>query len=78
MTSSPDAGSDPAPPPRDLMAPGTEPTDEELAAVMRAAREDAVRLEAVSDAWVADRLAEATAFARAHRRRRGPGPNAGR
>ena len=64
-------------PGRDLMAPDTEPTDEELAAVMRAAREDAVRLEAVSDAWTAARLAEATAFARAHRRRPEAPPESG-
>ena len=48
-----------APPPRDPMAPDTEPTDEELRAVMIAARDAAVRREALSDAWVAARLAEA-------------------
>ena len=47
--------------PRDLMAPDTEPTDEELHAVMVAARDEAVRLRAVSDAWIADRLAEGAA-----------------
>jgi hypothetical protein len=49
--------------PRDLMAPDTEPTDEELALVMREAREAAVRRRAVADAWIAARLEEATRFA---------------
>ncbi|NNJ28004.1 hypothetical protein [Alienimonas chondri] len=43
------------------MAPDTEPTDEELHAVMVAARDAAVRREAISDAWTAARLAEAAA-----------------
>ena len=44
---------------RDLMAPDTEPTDEELALVMREACELARKREAISDAWVAARLEEA-------------------
>jgi hypothetical protein len=38
--------------PRDLMAPDSEPTDEELALVMREARELAVARRATADAWV--------------------------
>lgn len=53
--------------PRDLMAPDTDPTDEELAAVMEAARDLAVQRSALSDAWIAARLDEATRFAREHR-----------
>lgn len=45
---------------RDLMAPDTEPTDEELAAVMREARDLAVQRRAISDAWIAARLEEIT------------------
>ncbi len=45
---------------RDLMAPDTEPTDEELATVMDAARDLALQRRALSDAWVAARLEEAT------------------
>ncbi len=48
--------------PRDLMAPDTEPTDEELALVMREARELVVRRRATSDAWVTARLKEASIF----------------
>jgi len=54
------------PKPRDLMAPDTEPTDEELALVMREARELAVQRRATSDAWVAARLKEASIFGRAN------------
>ena len=50
---------------RDLMAPDTEPTDEELALVMREARDLAIQRRATADAWVAARLREASAFARA-------------
>lgn len=50
---------------RDLMAPDAEPTDEELALVMREARDLAVQRRAVADAWIAARLKEASAFARA-------------
>lgn len=50
--------------PRDLMAPDTEPTDEELATVMEAARQLALQRRALSDAWIAARLEEATLFAR--------------
>jgi hypothetical protein len=44
------------------MAPDTEPTDEELALVMREARELAVQRRATADAWVAARLKEAAIF----------------
>jgi hypothetical protein len=44
------------------MAPDTEPTDEELALVMREARELAIQRRATSDAWVAARLKEASVF----------------
>ena len=50
--------------PRDLMAPDTEPTDEELALVMREARELAMQRRAKADAWIAARLEEASRFAR--------------
>lgn len=53
---------------RDLMAPDTEPTDQELDAVMDAARELAIQRRALSDAWVAARLEEAARFALEHRR----------
>ncbi len=52
---------------RDLMAPDTEPTDEELAAVMAAARDLAVQRRALSDAWIAARLEQAARTAREHR-----------
>jgi len=42
----------------------TEPTDEELALVMREARELAVQRRATSDAWVAAGLQEASIFGR--------------
>ena len=58
------------PPPRDLMAPDTEPTDAELELVMREACAEAVRLESVSDGWIAARLREAAAAAAADRARR--------
>jgi hypothetical protein len=45
--------------PRDLMAPDTEPTDEELALVMREARDLAVQRRAIADAWVAARRSAA-------------------
>lgn len=45
------------------MAPDTEPTDEELEEVMVAALELARKRRALSDAWVAARLAEATELA---------------
>jgi hypothetical protein len=48
---------------RDLMAPDTEPTDEELALVMREAREAALARRARADAWIAARLKEAAEFA---------------
>lgn len=51
---------------RDLMAPDTEPTDEELATVMNAARDLAIQRRALSDAWIAARLEEATQLVREH------------
>lgn len=59
---------------RDLMAPDTEPTDEELAAVMVAARDLAVQRRVLSDAWVEARLEEAARAAREYRTARKPGP----
>lgn len=56
--------------PRDLMAPDTEPTDEELALVMREARELAAERRLKSDAWVAARIEEANRFARENARPR--------
>jgi hypothetical protein len=56
---------------RDLMAPDTEPTDEELALVMREARDLAVARRALADAWIAARLREASEFARINSRSRG-------
>ena len=44
---------------RDLMAPDTEPTDEELALVMREARDLALLRKAESDEWMRQQLAEA-------------------
>ena len=52
---------------RDLMAPDTEPTDEELAIVMCAARDLAIQRRALSDAWIAARLAEVAKSARENR-----------
>ena len=49
---------------RDLMAPDTEPTDEELALVMREARDVAIANRAKADAWIAAKLKEASEFAR--------------
>lgn len=59
---------------RDLMAPDTEPTDEELALVMREARDLAVERRAKADAWIAARLQEAAQYARENTRgpRRAP------
>ena len=53
------------------MAPDTEPTDEELALVMREARELAVQRRAKADAWVATRLSEAARFGQENTRGRG-------
>lgn len=83
MTSSPDTPSfnvpKTVPPmPRDLMAPDTEPTDEELHAVMVAARDAAMERKKCADAWTAARLVEATAVIAADReRRRGQGRGSG-
>lgn len=57
---------------RDLMAPDTEPTDEELELVMREARDLAVVQKAISDAWIAARLKEASEFARVNAQPRSP------
>ena len=56
---------------RDLMAPDTEPTDEELALVMREARDLALQRKAESDEWMRQQLAEAVraALARTHKGR---------
>jgi hypothetical protein len=51
---------------RDVMAPDTEPTDEELEAVMREARDNAIRRRARVEVWIAARLEEAARFAREH------------
>ncbi|MEO6602004.1 MAG: hypothetical protein ABIQ16_19145 [Polyangiaceae bacterium] len=48
---------------RDIMSPDTEPTDEELALVMRAARDAAVQRRVKADAWIAARLTEASRLA---------------
>ena len=53
---------------RDLMAPDTEPTDEELALVMREARVAATKRRALADAWIAAQLEEAAKFARENTR----------
>jgi hypothetical protein len=50
------------------MAPDTEPTDEELALVMREARELAVQRRAKADAWIAARLEEAARVGRENTR----------
>jgi hypothetical protein len=55
---------------RDLMAPDTDPTDEELDLVMREALEIAMKRRAISDAWIAARLEEAGQYAREQRRLR--------
>ncbi|MEM9703300.1 MAG: hypothetical protein AAF907_12730, partial [Planctomycetota bacterium] len=55
---------------RDLMAPNTEPTDEELHAVMVAARNAAMRRREKARAWTTARLAEAESAIVADRRRR--------
>lgn len=52
------------------MAPDTEPTDEELAAVMLAARDLAIQRRALSDAWISARLEEAAETAREYREAR--------
>jgi len=52
---------------RDLMAPDTDPTDEELALVMNEARDLAIKRRQISDAWIAERLAEASRIVRADR-----------
>ena len=59
---------------RDLMAPDTEPTDEELALVMRAARDEAMRRKKASDESLQHRIEEAVRAAHA-RPRPGGNPN---
>lgn len=44
---------------RDLMAPGTEPTDEELQIVMREAHDLVRERKAQSDLWMREQLAQA-------------------
>jgi hypothetical protein len=51
---------------RDLMAPDTEPTDQELEIVMREARDRAVERHTRAAAWIDERLEEAARFAREH------------
>ena len=51
------------------MAPDTEPTDEELAIVMREARELAVERRKIVDEWLAARIREATLFGKQHSKR---------
>jgi hypothetical protein len=55
-------------PQRDLMAPDTEPTDEELAIVMRAARDEAVRRKRESQESLKRQIAEAVLAARSRPR----------
>ena len=50
---------------RDLMAPDTEPTDEELQTVMREALELALERKRISDDWMKRRLAEEVARVKA-------------
>jgi hypothetical protein len=50
------------------MAPDTEPTDEELALVMREARDEALRRKKESDAWLAREIERAVAAARSRPR----------
>jgi hypothetical protein len=47
------------------MAPDTEPTDEELAVVMRAARDAALERKKQAQAWLSEQLAKALADSRA-------------
>jgi hypothetical protein len=58
------------------MAPDTEPTDEELETVMRAALELALQRRARGKAWIAARLEEAAQYAREHGRPRKGEPGA--
>ena len=51
---------------RDLMVPDTNPTDEELHLVMRAALEVAMQRKKVSDAWMQQRLSEEVEKAQKH------------
>ncbi len=60
-------------PTRDLMAPDTDPTEEELAAAAETARNLIAERRAVSDAWVAARLDEALRTLEAERRARTAG-----
>ncbi len=56
--------------PRDLMAPDTDPTDEELAAAMATASDLIRQRKALSDASIAARLEEAARAPQEHRRAR--------
>lgn len=51
-------------PKRDLMAPDTEPTDEELHLVMREALELAMEMKKLSDDWMKRQLRETVTFVR--------------
>lgn len=59
---------------RDLMAPDTEPTDEELALVMRAARDEAVRRKTESDAALQGQIEAAVRAAHSRPRPSGEPP----
>lgn len=50
--------------PRDLMAPDTDPTDEELAAAMTTALDIVLQRQALSDAWIAAHIEEAARAAK--------------
>jgi len=52
------------------MAPDTEPTDEELALVMREARDVAIQRRAKADDWIAAKLREAAIYGQTHSRPR--------
>lgn len=54
------------------MAPDTDPTDEELELVMNAALAPVIQRRAISDAWIAARLEEASLFAQSQRQPRKP------
>ena len=53
---------------KDIMAPDNEPTDEELALVMREARDLAMRRRAAGDQWMREQLAAAVREAMARPR----------
>ena len=59
---------------RDIMAPDTEPTDEELAVVMREARDLALQRKAEADEWMRKQLEQALREASARTRAARPNP----